>query len=201
MSLKSMNGNGAGTNMARVVLLGTGGVGKSALVIRYISNNFEEDYDPTIENCHRKQVKLGDEFWAAEIIDTAGQEGFSALQDNWIRSGEGFLLVYSVTNRSTFQAVKRFHESIMKVQEEEFVPITVVGNKCDLAGERTVSTEEGQAFAKELGAAFIETSAKTKVNDEQVFLLVLNEIKKLKDKKKMEAIEAMRTQQGCCTIL
>ena len=86
----------------KLVVLGGGGVGKSALTIRLVTDNFLTEYDPTIEDSYRKQVVIDQKTALLDILDTAGQEEYSSMQDQWMREGKGFLLVYSITSRSTF---------------------------------------------------------------------------------------------------
>ncbi|KAI9310782.1 small G-protein Ras2 [Zopfochytrium polystomum] len=161
----------------KLVVLGDGGVGKTALTIQLCLNHFVETYDPTIEDSYRKQVVIDDESCILEVLDTAGQEEYTALRDQWIRDGEGFLLVYSITSRSTFQRIERFKEQLVRVKDSDYVPMILVGNKCDMVGERLVSKEEGQFMARRLQCEFLETSAKTCVNVERAFYNVVRMIR------------------------
>jgi GTPase KRas protein len=121
-----------------------------------------------------------------EVLDTAGQEEYTALRDQWIRDGEGFVLVYSISSRSSFTRIQRFHHQIQRVKEASAsspsypgspisaagpvsVPIMLVGNKADRVTEREVSTQEGHALARELGCEFVEASAKNCINVEKAF--------------------------------
>lgn len=104
-------------------------------------------------------------------------EEYTALRDQWIRDGEGFLLVYSITSRSTFERIERFRDQIFRVKDVENVPLMLVGNKCDKVTERDVHREEGYAMAKRLNCDFIETSAKTCVNVERSFYQVVKTIR------------------------
>jgi GTPase KRas protein len=122
-----------------------------------------------------------------EVLDTAGQEEYTALRDQWIRDGEGFILVYSISSRSSFTRIKRFHHQIQRVKESTAsspsypgspisaanpaapVPIMLVGNKSDRIAEREVSTQEGHALARELGCEFVEASAKNYINVDKAF--------------------------------
>ncbi|CAD6904005.1 unnamed protein product, partial [Tilletia caries] len=141
----------------KLVVLGDGGVGKTALTIQLCLNHF---------------VVIDDEPCMLEVLDTAGQEEYTALRDQWIREGEGFLLVYSIAARNTFERVERFRAQISRVKDQEphTVPIMLVGNKCDKVQEREVSKEEGQALANRLGCKFVESSAKTSISVLQVRL-------------------------------
>ncbi|PWW77177.1 ras-domain-containing protein [Tuber magnatum] len=163
----------------KLVVLGDGGVGKTALTIQLCLNHFVETYDPTIEDSYRKQVVIDNTACMLEVLDTAGQEEYTALRDQWIRDGEGFVLVYSISSRSSFTRIPRFHGQILRVKESSTtggnypannsVPIMLVGNKSDRVTEREVSTQEGHALARELGCEFVEASAKNCVNVERAF--------------------------------
>ncbi|RFU72892.1 ras-2 [Trichoderma arundinaceum] len=171
----------------KLVVLGDGGVGKTALTIQLCLQHFVETYDPTIEDSYRKQVVIDGQPCMLEVLDTAGQEEYTALRDQWIRDGEGFVLVYSIASRSSFTRIKRFYHQIQRVKESVAsspsypgspistanpqlpVPIMLVGNKSDRVTEREVSTQEGHALARELGCEFVEASAKNCINVEKAF--------------------------------
>merc|ERR1712159_890627 len=124
----------------KIVVLGAGGVGKSALTIQLVTGNFLQEYDPTIEDSYRTTVKInykGEERNALlDILDTAGQEEFQSMQDTWMREGKGFLLVYSIIDESSFEEVRSLREKIMRAKDADKVPIVLVGNKCDLNDNR-----------------------------------------------------------------
>ncbi|KAL5366394.1 ras family-domain-containing protein [Aspergillus floccosus] len=176
----------------KLVVLGDGGVGKTALTIQLCLNHFVETYDPTIEDSYRKQVVIDQQSCMLEVLDTAGQEEYTALRDQWIRDGEGFVLVYSITSRPSFTRIQKFYNQIKMVKESANssspsgasylgspihapagpplpVPVMLVGNKSDKAVERAVSAQEGQALAKDLGCEFVEASAKNCINVEKAF--------------------------------
>eukprot|EP00486_Rosalina_sp_Unknown_P012608 CAMPEP_0201591918 /NCGR_PEP_ID=MMETSP0190_2-20130828/189956_1 /ASSEMBLY_ACC=CAM_ASM_000263 /TAXON_ID=37353 /ORGANISM="Rosalina sp." /LENGTH=145 /DNA_ID=CAMNT_0048050453 /DNA_START=73 /DNA_END=507 /DNA_ORIENTATION=+ len=136
----------------KIVVLGGGGVGKSALTIRLVTDNFLDEYDPTIEDSYRKQVQIDGQPALLDILDTAGQEEFSSMQDQWMREGKGFLLVYSITSRQTFDEVAMLRDKILRTKDDDTgteVPICLAGNKCDLEESRQVPTSEGQELAKD----------------------------------------------------
>eukprot|EP00456_Euglypha_rotunda_P017117 TRINITY_DN1580_c0_g1_i15.p1 TRINITY_DN1580_c0_g1~~TRINITY_DN1580_c0_g1_i15.p1 ORF type:complete len:179 (-),score=36.95 TRINITY_DN1580_c0_g1_i15:10-546(-) len=150
----------------KLVVLGGGGVGKSALVSRFVTDNFLEEYDPTIEDNYRKQVMVDDESAMLDILDTAGQEEFSAMRDQWMRDGHGFLLVYNITSRKTFEDITIFYNHLLRTKDVEKVPVVLVGNKADLKTERVIQYNEGADLAKKWNCPFLETSAKIKLNSE-----------------------------------
>ena len=161
----------------KLVIVGGGGVGKSALTIQLIQNHFIDEYDPTIEDSYRKQVTIDDETCLLDILDTAGQEEYSAMRDQYMRTGQGFLTVFAITSRSSFDEITAFREQILRVKDEDQVPMVVAGNKCDLEDERQVTTAEGQDLAKSFACPFFETSAKSRINVEEAFYALVREIR------------------------
>jgi GTPase KRas protein len=153
----------------RLVVVGPPVVGKSALTIRLTQSEFANEYDPTIEDSYRYYTTIDNTPASLDILDTAGQEEYSSMRDLYMKTGEGFLLVFSLTDRQTFEEISTFYNQIMRVKGEtaHFVPMMLVGNKNDLTNERQVSPEEAIHMAKKLNCAYIETSAKTglHVND------------------------------------
>lgn len=163
-------------------------------------NHFVETYDPTIEDSYRKQVQIDGQSCMLEVLDTAGQEEYTALRDQWIRDGEGFVLVYSISSRSSFARIQKFHHQIQRVKESAAAgsptypgsplsatmgsstfgpaPVMLVGNKCDRVTEREVSTQEGSALAKQMQCDFVEASAKNCVNVEKAFYDVVRQLRR-----------------------
>jgi len=140
-------------------------------------NHFVDEYDPTIEDSYRKQCVIDGEDALVDILDTAGQEEFSAMRGQYMRSGEGFLLVYSITDRDSFDSISAYHQQILRVKDTESVPIVLVGNKCDLEDGRCVTKNEGRFIGEELGCRFVETSAKLGLNVEETFLNLVRQIR------------------------
>jgi len=148
----------------RITVVGAGAVGKSAVTVRFIAGNFVEKYDPTIEDSYRKQIEIDGIACILDIMDTAGQEEYSALRDQYMKTGEGFILAYSVTSRPSFEFSAKLRSNIIRMKEAQDFPIVLVGNKKDLVDERQVPTDEGKALAEKFGTPFVETSAKTNDN-------------------------------------
>jgi GTPase KRas protein len=153
-------------------------------------------YEPTIEDTYRKQVLVDNQSCTLEVLDSAGAGEYRALEHQWIRSGEGFLLVYSISSRISFERIQTFHNQIHRVKESEApstpypgspisraapstpIPIILVGNKSDRATEREVSIHEGRVLAQKLGCAFLETSAKNGIAVEDAFYDIIRQLQR-----------------------
>lgn len=160
----------------KLVVLGSGGVGKSALTVQFVQGIFVEKYDPTIEDSYRKVVEIEGQQCMLEILDTAGTEQFTAMRDLYMKNGQGFLLVYSITAQSTFNDLQDLRLQILRVKDAEDVPMILVGNKCDLEDERVVGKDQGQNLARSWNSAFLETSAKSKINVNEIFYDLVRQI-------------------------
>ncbi|KAM7540338.1 hypothetical protein Aperf_G00000037448 [Anoplocephala perfoliata] len=160
----------------KLVVLGSGGVGKSALTVQFVQSIFVEKYDPTIEDSYRKQIEVDGQQCMLEILDTAGTEQFTAMRDLYMKNGQGFVLCYSITSQSTFNDLADLYEQILRVKDTHEVPLVLVGNKCDLDNERVVGREQGQTLARNWNCVFMETSAKAKINVNEVFFDLVRQI-------------------------
>ncbi|KAF9149332.1 Ras GTPase, partial [Mortierella sp. AD010] len=127
---------------------------------------------------YRKQCVIDDEVALLDVLDTAGQEEYSAMREQYMRTGEGFLLVYSITSRNSFEEISTFYQQILRVKDKDFFPIILVANKCDLEHERQVSTHEGRELAKQFSSRLIETSAKQRINVDESFYNLVREIRR-----------------------
>ena len=116
-----------------------------------------------------------------DILDTAGQEDYPAVRDGYLKHGDGFLLVFDLTTRETFEAVKEHRENVLRVKAEDpNLPIILIGNKSDLKSDRKISLEEAQSLAARWNMPYIETSAKTRENVDKAFSEIFVKIKDLK---------------------
>merc|ERR1711920_955848 len=131
---------------------------------------------------YRKQVDIDSETVLLDILDTWGQEEFASMQDQWIREGQGFLLVYTITSMQSFEEMKNFHRSILRSKDTDKVPLVIAGNKCDLkdaSDSNQVPFATAQALAESWECPIFETSAKEKINNELCFYEVVREIRKV----------------------
>merc|ERR1712062_375667 len=168
----------------KIVILGGGGVGKSCLTFRLVHDSFVEKYDPTIEDSYRKDNFMVDgESVSIEILDTAGQDTYAAMRDLYYKSGDGFLMVYSVTDSSSLEDVKDRYQSMLESTSstpQTCKPVLFIGNKCDLDNDRVISREQGKEVAQEQGGGRIvhhETSAKNNIMVTEVFQDIVRIIK------------------------
>ncbi|XP_026971026.1 GTP-binding protein Di-Ras3-like [Sagmatias obliquidens] len=151
----------------RVVVVGSTGVGKSALVQRCVRGNFREAYLPTIEDTHLQALGCSHKAGTMHTTDTTGGRRYQATRHC---QGHVFILVYSVTKKQTLEELKPLYELIrqLKGNSPQKCAIILVGNKCD-ESHREVSEKEGAAYASEWNCAFLETSAKMNINVQALF--------------------------------
>ncbi|XP_057558765.1 ras-related and estrogen-regulated growth inhibitor isoform X1 [Hippopotamus amphibius kiboko] len=182
----------------KLAIFGRAGVGKSALVVRFLTKRFIWEYDPTLENVsamyyacvndhytwlmaestYRHQATIDDEVVTMEILDTAGQED-TIQREGHMRWGEGFVLVYDITDRGSFEEVLPLKNILDEIKKPKNVTLILVGNKADLDHSRQVSTEEGEKLATELACAFYECSACTgEGNITEIFYELCREVRR-----------------------
>ena len=154
----------------KIAVLGQTLVGKSALTFRFINDKFPNEHDTTIEDSYSFTAKIDDINCQLEILDTAGQDDYQTMLDTWINSSDGFVLVYSIDNKDSFESTKKRYERILKLKGDQKVAIVVAGNKCDLEESRKVSREEAENFCNSNKLTFMETSALKVINVKETFL-------------------------------
>ncbi|XP_078387990.1 ras-related protein R-Ras2-like [Cetorhinus maximus] len=165
----------------KLVVVGGGGVGKSALTIQFIQSYFVSDYDPTIEDSYTKQCVIDERAARLDILDTAGQEEFGAMREQYMRSGEGFLLVFAINDRGSFDEISKFHRQILRVKDRDEFPMILIGNKADLEHQRQVTKEEAENLARQLKVTYLEASAKIRLNVDNAFHNLVRAIRKFQE--------------------
>jgi Ras-related protein Ral-A len=174
--------NNASIPLFKVIVIGSGGVGKSALTLQFMYDEFVEDYEPTKADSYRKKIMLDGKEAQIDILDTAGQEDYAAIRDNYFRSGEAFLCVYSILDQDSLVATEELREQVLRVKNDDrTIPFLLVGNKTDLELRRVVSQEQAMEQARQWGVPYVETSAKTRQNVDQVFLELMRLIRDRRD--------------------
>ncbi|NWH82576.1 RAB17 protein, partial [Piaya cayana] len=178
-SLEGINPN----YIYKVVLLGRTSVGKSSLAYRYMKNDFKESLPTVGCSFFTQTLSLEGSTIKFEIWDTAGQEKYHSVCHLYYRGAHAALLVYDITDKKTLNQAKLWLTDL----EKEFLPdeivIALVGNKTDLAAEREVATEEGEEFARTKGLLFMETSAKSNYQVNDIFMAIAQELLQREQKK------------------
>lgn len=161
----------------KIVVLGAGGVGKSCLTVQFVQGVYIDSYDPTIEDSYRKQIEVDGRPCDLEILDTAGVAQFTAMRELYIKNGKGFLLVYSVTDKTSLQELLALREQVMRIKDSSNIPMVLIGNKCDLMDERVLVPKNGIEISEKWGRVpFYETSAMHKTNVDEAFIDVVRQI-------------------------
>ncbi|KAL9647544.1 hypothetical protein ABK040_006900 [Willaertia magna] len=168
----------------KIAIVGEGGVGKSSITIRYQRNVFLEEYDPTIEDHYRRCLKVDENTYYLDIIDTPGQEEFKSLRDQHLLYSKAILSVCDLTDKRTLEEVKNTIVNFYRVKDQDDLPIVIVGNKLDLIEQdverREITKEmveelvvENVCKESKLKPIYIETSAKTGYNIDEAFIDVV----------------------------
>lgn len=154
----------------KILLLGDSSVGKTSLLIRYIDGVFGDSHIATIGIDYKvKFVSLNDKKIKLNLWDTAGQERFRALAKNYFKGANGFIFVYDITNRKSFDSVKKWVSEAQQMSVVKNFQMFIAGNKVDCEDERVVEQKELIDLAKKYGAHHIETSAKDNINVDDMF--------------------------------
>jgi len=162
----------------KLVLLGDTAVGKSSLVLRFVKGQFLDCQESTIGAAFLTQtVALSNETVKFEIWDTAGQERYHSLAPMYYRGAAAAVVVYDITNRDSFYRAKAWVKELQR-QGNPNIVITVVGNKTDLAKDRKIDAEEARQYTDENGIMFMETSAKTAHNVNELFVAIARKLPK-----------------------
>jgi len=153
----------------KLVFLGDQSVGKTSIITRFMYDTFDSTYQATIGiDFLSKTMYLEDRTVRLQLWDTAGQERFRSLIPSYIRDSSVAIIVYDITNRSSFMNTAKWIDDVRSERGNDVI-MMLVGNKTDLADKRQVSIEEGEAKAKEYDIMFIETSAKAGFNIKALF--------------------------------
>mmetsp|Transcript_100628 Transcript_100628/g.197519 ORF Transcript_100628/g.197519 Transcript_100628/m.197519 type:complete len:205 (+) Transcript_100628:54-668(+) len=154
----------------KVVLLGDSGVGKSSLVLRFVTNNFKPYSESTIgASFMSKMITVASKQIKFQIWDTAGQEKYHSLAPMYYRGAAAAIIVYDITRSTSFKTLKHWVEEL-KSKGPKDIAIAIAGNKSDLENMREVDREMVLSYAEEIGALFLETSAKDDTNVQDIFV-------------------------------
>ncbi|KAJ5071287.1 ras-like protein [Anaeramoeba ignava] len=154
-----------------------------------MQNVFDENYNPTIDDLHRKQIMKGEQQALLEIRDTAGQEEFRNTLDRHLRETKGIIIVFSIDSKKSLQRAKKLWNLSSETKETKKFPVIFVGNKSDLEELRAVTEEDEKQLNEEFGVPVIESSAKTGKNIKRLFDQIINLIDQIDEEKKEEKKE------------
>ena len=193
----------------KVLLLGNSDVGKSSLILRYVDGTWSNTFIPTIGVDFKvKTIEVDNKKIKMQIWDTAGQERFRTVIASYFKGSHGVLLIYDVTNKTSFKQLESWLEIIENNASEDILKI-LIGNKIDLEEDREVTKEEGQSFANMHNIQFMETSAKMNTNVNEAFealakiMMEYNVNQKVKATKNDKTVKVssgknLSTKKKCC---
>ena len=154
----------------KYIIIGDSAVGKSNILLRYVQDKFNEEFQSTIGvEFGTKNIEINNKICRVQIWDTAGQDRFRSITRNYYKGAHGIIVIYDVTNRKTFENVKNWIKQI-KEEVSTKVSINLVGNKIDDTENRKVTEEEGKNLAESFGVSFFEASAKDGLGVNECFL-------------------------------
>eukprot|EP01031_Cornospumella_fuschlensis_P029341 gene29341-35419_t len=167
--LERMNFDTGKPREVKVVLLGDTGVGKSSLVLRFVTNSFRPYSESTIgASFMSKLITVNSKPIKFQIWDTAGQEKYHSLAPMYYRGAAAAILVYDITREASFKTLQSWVEELQQKGPKE-IALAIAGNKKDLEANREVNAEAAASYAEQIGAIFMETSAKDDTNVQDVF--------------------------------
>ena len=183
-----------------VCILGSGGVGKTAVTLQFVKGEFSEAYVPTIEDEFQKNIQIDGKTYKIEIIDTAGQEDFKDLRTRYIKDCEAFMILYAVDDESSFNFIQELYDDILAVKGK-LPPTLILGNKCDLPQPFAVnlSTVEQKSAQKWGNIKVMETSAKLNKNIAEAFEFIVRQTKGLGGQSGGKT-ETKAEGGGCCNL-
>lgn len=186
----------------KILIIGESGVGKSSIMMRYCDDTFESCHMSTIGVDFKiKTYVVDNKIYKIQIWDTAGQERFHTITTSYYRGASGILLVYDITDINTFNTLTNWIQDIRDLSGPD-IPIVIIGNKSDLTIKRQISYTQGKEFADINNYQYIECSAKTNNNIDDVFMEIIQYMdRKQNQKGNFTHIYDIDKQKSCCTIL
>ena len=184
--------NGENIPSVKITLLGNSGVGKTCIISRYTKDEFKENsYTTRGADYSQKPITIQDQVLNLDIWDTAGQEQYRSLGKHFYKDAFIVILVYDITNRNSFEDLKKVWYMDLKKYGEKYTVLAIVGNKSDMFENEVVSEEEGRKFAEDTNAVFMLVSAKTGDNIVNLFKILAN---KYLDPNFQDQVEEMNQQ-------
>jgi GTPase SAR1 family protein len=171
--------------------------GRKTLLLRYFTNLYAPDYEPTMDDYYRKKLTIGTKTVSFDLILVYGEETMASMREMTIRQADGFMLFYPVDDKAAFEGIPQLYEEIHGIMDVQR-PVIIVGTKCDREADRQVSKEAGEELARRLDVLHIETSAKNNINVSECYVALLYEAEEFQ--KRATPREAKKKDKKDCII-
>ncbi|EDR24964.1 hypothetical protein, conserved [Entamoeba dispar SAW760] len=175
----------------KLVVFGASRIGKTSTILQFIDGRFIETYQPSGDETYQKTIQIDNKRVEIDISD-------------YIRTRDGFILMYSITSRYSFDLIQDIHNEIYRIRDKEMnehIPCIIVGNKSELTEEREVGTEEGMKYSESVQCHFIESSAKRNENINEIFEIITKDVIKYKENNnQIESSNEEIKQKGCFIV-
>ncbi|XP_076338583.1 ras-related and estrogen-regulated growth inhibitor isoform X1 [Tachypleus tridentatus] len=204
-TIRAIRRKKSGLSEVKLVVLGATGVGKTALTVRFLTKRFIGEYDHQTENRYKNEMMVDGEPVIFEVLDTCPKVEGAFPKEETLHWADGFMLVYSITDRSSFNYVKELRQrlkhsiatSSSTSTHQMPYPVLIVANKSDLIHLRQVGTEEGEIFAKENEDGFAEVSASDHVTQvTEAFDALCREVHAFRRRSKQSLLDRMLGNKG-----
>ncbi|KAH3763016.1 small GTPase superfamily [Pelomyxa schiedti] len=162
----------------KIIVTGGRGVGKAALCVQFIQNVFLTGYDPERDDSYNKLLSIDGKNCMVHLLDLVGEEEHSVMRGVYLNNAQGFVIMYSITDKSSFDSLNTCRERILHSKGVASIPCVLVGNKVDLESERQVTAAEATALAASWNVPFFETSARIRVHVDESFYEMVREIRR-----------------------
>ena len=178
-----------------IMTLGNSSVGKTSFILRFTQNTYTDSYLATVGyDFKTKDIIIKGKKYKLLLYDTAGQERYKSLAPNMIRKSDGIIIMYDITNYSSFDSVPEFIEKIKELKGDNF-PVILIGNKIDKEEERLVSEDEGKSLAEQYGIDFIEISNREGINIEEAGMNIVNRVIEERKNNKLKFSQSLNTSK------
>lgn len=146
-----------------------------------------------------KHCLIDNQIAQLEILDSAGQEEFKPMREQYIRVGEGFLLVFSLNDRHSLEECYKIHRDILRIKDADHVPMLLIGNKSDI---RQIGVDhQARSAALNMRIPYFETSARTRVNIDEIFVELVRIIRREKSQAQLNQISSSSSSSSACSCV
>ncbi|EDR29399.1 hypothetical protein, conserved [Entamoeba dispar SAW760] len=188
----------------KLVVFGASRIGKTSTILQFIGGRFIETYQPSGDETYQKTIQIDNKRVEIDISDVCVSEESKGSTHYYIRTRDGFILMYSITSRYSFDLIQDIHNEIYRIRDKEMnehIPCIIVGNKSELTEEREVGTEEGMKYSESVRCHFIESSAKRNENINEIFEIITKDVIKYKENNnQIESSNEEIKQKGCFIV-